>query len=384
MSDDRTALARCREQHQLVVELGAVALVGTGTLDRLLQHACELAARGTGIARAKVVQYQSEIDSLFVRAGVGWRDGVVGRAMMSASGSEPQGRSFRNAEAVTIEDLTTSEFEVPALLREHSIRALANAPIWVDGAVWGALEVDSERAGALTEDDSRLLQGFAYVLGRGIEQQQRTLASEAEAVERELMLEEREVLFRELHHRVANNFTAILGQLELLSRKTAAHDVRTPIETLADRVASIADAHEQLSLRDVEKQISAGIYLTRLVGTMRGSDNVQIVRAIREATIPLRTAVRLGMILSELVTNSLKHAFTDVGGTITVEFSADRGQGVGRLVVSDNGRGVVPGPPGRSGMRLVQALVQQIGGTLQQTSAPAEGTTTIVTFPLAA
>jgi two-component sensor histidine kinase len=198
------------------------------------------------------------------------------------------------------------------------------------------------------------------------------------------MLEEREVLFRELHHRVANNFTAILGQLELLSRKTAAHDVRTPIETLADRVASIADAHEQLSLRDVEKQISAGIYLTRLVGTMRGSDNVQIVRAIREATIPLRTAVRLGMILSELVTNSLKHAFTDVSGTITVEFSADRGQGVGRLVVSDNGRGVVPGPPGRSGMRLVQALVQQIGGTLQQTSAPAEGTTTIVTFPLAA
>jgi two-component sensor histidine kinase len=382
MTDDRAALARCREQHELVVELGSLALYGTGTLDALLQHAAQLAARGTGIARSKVMEYRPETDSLFLRAGVGWREGVVGHTMMSAAISEPQGRSFRAAEALMIEDLSSTDFTVPELLREHGIVALANVPVLAGGAVWGGLEVDSERPGALAKADTLLLQGFAHILGRAIEQHQMRLAEQAEAIEREVMRKERDVLFRELHHRVANNFTAILGQLELQARKTAAPDARAAFQTLADRVASVADAHEQLSLTEVERDISVGIYLTRLVAALPQPDNVKVVRAIREAILPLRTAVRVGMILNELLTNSLKHAFTAAGGTISVGFSADPEEGMGRLVVSDDGRGLAAGPPGRSGTHLLKALVEQIGGMFEQTSDPGAGTATTITFPL--
>jgi two-component sensor histidine kinase len=382
MSDDRAALARCREQHELVVELGSLALSGTGTIDALLQHAAQLAARGTGIARSKVMEYRPESDSLFLRAGVGWREGVVGDTMMSAAISEPQGRSFRAAEPLVIEDLASSDFTVPELLQEHGIVALANVPVFAGGAVWGGLEVDSERPGSLTKADTLLLQGFAHILGRAIDQQQRRLADEAEAIEREVMRKERDVLFRELHHRVANNFTAILGQLELQARKTTVPEARAAFQTLADRVASIADAHEQLSLTEVERDISVGFYLTRLVAGLPHPDNVKVVRAICEAMLPLRTAVRLGMMLNELVTNSLKHAFTAAGGTISVGFSAAPEEGMGRLVVSDNGRGLAPSPPGRSGKYLVEALVNQIGGVLEQTSDPGVATATTITFPL--
>jgi two-component sensor histidine kinase len=382
MADDRAALARCREQHQLVVELGAFALSGTATLDALLQHAAALAARGTGIARSKVLQYRPEADGLLVRDGVGWRDGVVGKLVMSAAPAEPQGDAFRGAKALVIEDLAATDYRVPEILREHGIVALANVPILVNGSVWGAIEIDSERRGSLEEGDTLLLQGFAHILGRAIEQNAAAAALAATSLERELALKEREVLFRELHHRVANNFTAILGQLDFHARKTAAPEARAAFAALADRVASIVDTHDQLSLSDLEKDISLGVYLTRLVAALPPPENVQVVRAIREATVPIRTAVRLGMIAIELLTNSFKHAFSEAGGTVSVSFTPVPDEGLGRLVVSDNGRGMTAGPPGRSGMRLLKALVAQIDGRYDQSSDGGAGTSTEVLFPL--
>jgi two-component sensor histidine kinase len=381
MADDRAALARCREQHQFVVALGSFALSGTETLDALLQHASELAARGTGIARTKVMEYRPEVDGLLVRAGVGWHEGVVGQLVMSADPAEAQGDAFRGAKSLVVEDLTKTKYRVPDVLREHGIIASANVPIFVNGAVWGAIEVDSERAGSLTEGDTLLLQGFAHILGRAIEQQATAAALTATALERELALKEREVLFRELHHRVANNFTFIIGLLELHARRMTSPDASAAFGMAANRVASVADAHEQLSVGEVEKEISLGIYLTRLVAAIPVPDTVRVVRAIREGTASLRRAVRVGMITNELVTNSLKHAFTEAGGTITVSFGADE-DGKGRLVVCDNGRGIVGGPQGRSGLQLVRALVEQISGRVEQTSDRDSGTRTEIIFPL--
>jgi two-component system, sensor histidine kinase PdtaS len=173
-----------------------------------------------------------------------------------------------------------------------------------------------------------------------------------------------------------------MGLVELQAQKTTEPEARAAFEKLAKRVASITEAHEQLSVRDLEKDISLGLYLIRLLATLPIPDTVQLVRAIEEATVPLRTAVRLGMIVNELITNSLKHAFTEAGGTITVSFSPDPEDGKGRLVVCDNGRGIVAAPRGRSGLRLVKALVEQISGRLEQTSDRDGGTGTEVVFPL--
>src|SRR5687768_6018074 len=113
MPDDRAALARCREQHRLAVELGSFALAGTATLDALLQRAAELAARGIGITRSKVMEYRAAEGMLLLRAGVGWREGVVGRLMMSADPSEPQGHAFRVGEPLVIEDLAVCDYTIP-------------------------------------------------------------------------------------------------------------------------------------------------------------------------------------------------------------------------------------------------------------------------------
>ena len=93
-------------------------------------------------------------------------------------------------------------------------------------------------------------------------------------------------------------------------------------------------------------------------------------------------AVPLGLILNEIATNSIKHAFgPDGGGRISVKLVAGVGYGEARLSVADNGRGVKEPNPKGTGLKLVAALARQIGGTIDQDSS-SEGTTTCLTFPV--
>jgi two-component sensor histidine kinase len=93
-------------------------------------------------------------------------------------------------------------------------------------------------------------------------------------------------------------------------------------------------------------------------------------------------AVPLGLILNEIATNSIKHAFgPDGGGRISVKLVAGVGYGEARLSVADNGRGVKEDNPKGTGLKLVAALARQIGGTIDQDSSK-EGTTTCLTFPV--
>ena len=90
-----------------------------------------------------------------------------------------------------------------------------------------------------------------------------------------------------------------------------------------------------------------------------------------------------GLILNEVATNSVKHAFGPEGGRISIRLAGRVGYGEGRLIVSDNGRGIRKPNPNGSGLRLIVGLARQIGGTVdQQTSG--HGTTTSITFPIIA
>jgi signal transduction histidine kinase len=93
-------------------------------------------------------------------------------------------------------------------------------------------------------------------------------------------------------------------------------------------------------------------------------------------------AVPLGLILNEIATNSIKHAFgPDGGGRITVKLTAGVGYGEARLSVADNGRGVKQQNPTGTGLKLIVALARQIGGTVDQESSN-QSTTTWLTFPV--
>jgi two-component sensor histidine kinase len=373
---------RALDYHRIVLTFARQAL-GTAELESLLQRTTEEVARGMHIRRAKILTYQPETDDLLVLAGTGWRPGVVGHATLPSNMASPPGRTFRTCQPVYIHDLpATAEYEYSDLLREHGIVSLINVPILVEEHVWGVLEVDSERQQNFDSTDEEFLCGFAGLLGSAIEKKRRDAADASAHLERTIELREREALFRELQHRIANNFQSIVGFIDLGARRVTDPAARQEFARLADRVAAILSAHEQLSLDQVEREISLGPYIADLARTIPAPESVRIIKSIASAPVPLRTAVRLGIILNELVTNSLKHAFDAKGGVIRITLSIDRARRHGRLEVADDGRGSSAAPGGGKGAALVASFAEQIGGSVERTGSPGQGTSVIVTFPL--
>ena len=99
------------------------------------------------------------------------------------------------------------------------------------------------------------------------------------------------------------------------------------------------------------------------------------------ASIPLDRAVPVGLIVNELVTNSVKYAFDEEGGIINVVFRVNESIGEAEISVRDNGRGMGGAArPGAFGLRLVESLAGQLGGTLTRDDVP-KGTLTTLRFP---
>jgi two-component sensor histidine kinase len=373
---------RALDYHRIVLAFARQAL-GTAELPSLLQRTTEEVARGMHIRRVKILTYEAETDDLLVQAGTGWRAGVVGHARLPSNMASPPGRAYRTFQPVYIHDLpASSEYEYSALLREHGIVSLINVPIVVDRHVWGILEVDSERPQSFDGTDEEFLCGFAGLLGSAIEKKQRDAADASAHLERTIELREREALFRELQHRIANNFQSIVGFVDLGARRVTDPAAQQEFVRLSGRVASILSAHEKLSLDQIEREISLAPYIADLARTIPAPETVHIVKSIAGATVPLRTAVRIGIILNELVTNSLKHAFGPQGGVIRVTLSVDHARQRGRLEVADDGRGSDAAPSRGKGTALVDSFAEQIGGSIERSSRPGQGTSVVVTFPL--
>ena len=198
---------------------------------------------------------------------------------------------------------------------------------------------------------------------------------------------EREVLLREIYHRVKNNLQIIQSLLRLGSRGLEP-DQREPFESAIRRIGAMARVHSLLYKSPDLASIDFKDYLEDLVhetaegfgGDLRG---IRTEIAARSMQVPLDIAVPLAFITVEFLTNAFKHAFPGRRrGTITVSAHQEGEDGV--LTVSDNGVGLPAAPAGGSrrplGLTLVSKLVEQIGGRLE-TPVPG-GSRYRVTFPL--
>ena len=153
-------------------------------------------------------------------------------------------------------------------------------------------------------------------------------------------------------------------------------------DDVMDRVAAIGMAHDQLTPRRGAGRVQLADYLRALCGNLatRRSD-VRIEARLTDIEASHERAVPLGLVVNELVTNALKYAFPERAGTIEVVLeSLVRGEA--SLSVRDDGIGMGPPRPGRSGTGLVRRLVQQIGGQLDREEC-ARGTGFAITFPTA-
>lgn len=377
-------LARLRRYGEILSDFGRLVGEG-GDPEGLAQLACVQAARAIGIRHAKAMRHRPEAGDLLIVAGVGWRPGVVGEVSLGTDMASPAGQSLRTRLPVVIDDLPGStEFRFSVVLREHGIVSALNVPIAVDGYVWGVLEVDSDVPRHFGPDDVRFLSALGSMLGlalRGRVGEAGVLDAAADAARQ---LAQERMLRVELQHRSKNDLQLILSLLVMQRRRLEDSEGKRIFGHVLDRVAAIGVAHDQLDLGRGTGQIEMVDYLTALCGNLsKRREGVQIETHLARLELPHGRAVPLGLIVNELVTNALKHAFPDGrAGVIRVEFEVSP-DGEGRLCVRDDGAGMGPPRPGSAGTELVRRLVQQIGGRLVQL-AQERGAGFCVSFPVAA
>lgn len=360
-------LSRIRRYGEILTDFSRMAPEASD-IDRLLQLTCVQAARGIGISHSKILRYRQETGDLLMVAGVGWKPGVVGHTSLGTDLASLPGRALRTCRAVIVEDAPHDpEFRYPPVLRDHGIVSALNVPIMIDGAVWGVAEVDSGTRRHFGVDDVQFLSVLANILGLALQARMRLQrASEAEA-NTALALAQERTLLQELRHRSKNDLQLILSMLLLQRRMQTDEQARRGFGHIMDRVIAISMAHDQLAPGLAVGRIELADYLQALCGNLRQRrDNVEIETHLTRAEMPHDRAVSLGLIVNELVTNSLKYAFPDNGpGTIQVSFETTSA-GEGCLRVRDDGVGMGPPRPGSSGTELVRRLVEHIGGGLEQ------------------
>lgn len=215
--------------------------------------------------------------------------------------------------------------------------------------------------------------------------------TERKAAEERLvgLLREKEVLLREVHHRVRNNLLVLSSLINLQTATIqSATDAHQAIEKIRDRIRAMSLAYSAIDESDDVSRIALARYTEALVVYLQGeyaTDTPDVVTVVpSEVQADLNKAIPFGLILNELVTNSFKHACTDGGeGRVSISFSPKEGSRV-EVTVADTGEGipanVLQAEKKPLGLMLVDMLTNQLGGTISYDVR--HGTSVSVTFPV--
>ena len=228
---------------------------------------------------------------------------------------------------------------------------MLNVPIFIDGSHWGVLEVDTVEKTAFEEFEvhsSRCSNIIGLTLGSRASQAE-VLKAAAETVNAR---GQTEILLRELQHRMKNNLQVIVSLLALQRRQAAGEEACERISSVMDRVLAIGLAQDQLTFKESASTVKMHDYLKALCANIdprRPQIAIEVDADV--AGIPLDRAVPVGLIVNELVTNSVKYAFDEEGGIINVVFRVNATIGEGEVSVRDNGRGM--GPPRKGALGLL-------------------------------
>ena len=213
--------------------------------------------------------------------------------------------------------------------------------------------------------------------------------TERRATERALrdLLEQKDMLLQEMSHRVANSLQIIASILLMKARTVQSEETRLHLQDAHQRVMSVAAVQQQLQAAAHGESIPIGPYLSKLceslAASMIGESRPLSLKVLaEEGTASSSQAVSLGLIVTELVINALKHAFPvhKREGQVVVSYAVDGANW--KLSVSDNGVGQADlrdsSNTGGLGTSLVQALAQQLEARVEGVST-SEGTTVAVT-----
>jgi PAS domain S-box-containing protein len=269
-----------------------------------------------------------------------------------------------------------------AHMQQYGAKTILYIPLRVKRQLIGYVELwESRRRREFTPEEIALCQGIAQQAAIALENAQLYGQAQQEIAERKRMeeqikasLEEKEVLLKEIHHRVKNNLQVISSLLYLQSKNLKDKQTLEMFQESHNRVRSMALIHERLyqsqdlaRIDFAEYVRSLANYLFRSYGVNTGV--IQLKINMDDVSLGIDTAIPCGLIINELVSNSLKHAFPDGGGgKVRIELRADDGQFT--LMVSDDGVGLPEDLDFRNaqslGLQLVNNLsVAQLEGTIE-------------------
>jgi two-component sensor histidine kinase len=253
-------------------------------------------------------------------------------------------------------------------------------PVLINGAVWGVLEADSTQPGSFDQWDVSFLSTVANIMGVCLglaHAHAQHVESAADLVRQEAHFDMR---LRELQHRIKNNLQIVVAFLSRRTRELP-QEVREALSAATMRIQAIALAHDLLSVGRETSNVAFDDYLRSLCANIDPQrTDVTIEVAAEKATIPIDRAVPAGLIVNELVTNSIKYAFGNGGGLIRVHFATTSNHSEAWLTVEDNGNGMKLPPNKGLGLSLVEGFVQQIQGRVEYVHVEA-GSKTTFCFP---
>jgi len=368
------------EQQNALAEFGQFAL-SCLDLDLILQRACELVARGLQTPIAKIMQTIPGSDELLIRIVVGLPldIAVAGVTKVPGGRGSAAGYALLEGEPVISHIPTESRFEVSEVVRRSHAVVSANVLIGGANAAFGTLEVDSLTERTFTPSDISFLRSYANLLAAAMDRHKAHR-------ERVAAAEERAVLLRELQHRTQNDMAIITSMLRMEARRAKRSETRRRLESVGQRVEVLALVYRRLYLTGSADAVNLANYLDELVKRrflMHGFEKDDTVRLeLRLAAIEVdhSQAVAVGLIVNELVTNSLKYAFPLRRGTVSVLLEHVE-PGTARLTVADDGIGM-PADQVRGhglGLELAPVLAKMAHGEFMMEQRGV-GTAGILTF----
>jgi two-component sensor histidine kinase len=369
MDEDRAEQIRLQllAQQTALARFGEMAL-HSNDLSEILQHACQLVAEGLGTDLAKVMELQPDGKILLVRAGIGWRPGVVGKTTVAAEEGSSEGHALQTGEPVVCPVVADEKrFRISGFVIEHGVQSLVN--VVVVGAdsrpPYGVLEVDSREPRAFSQTDVDFLRTYANMLAAAVDRLRREAELRNHAADNERLL-------RELQHRVKNNLQVIVGLVQLQMRRAVQPETQAALNAVSQRVDALRLLHDKLYVSGEVDRVDLGAYLADVAGTLlrfhaAERTGIRLVLEMPRLFVSPEQAAPLGLVVNEFITNSLKYAFEGDQGSIGLRLETIEGTSV-RLTLWDDGKGLPRERTSGTGMRMIDGLARQLASRTEWSS----------------
>ncbi|MDZ7316816.1 MAG: PAS domain S-box protein [candidate division KSB1 bacterium] len=367
-------LKRLQKQQEAIVKISTRQAGSDETLLDSLQFITEIAAEGIQVERCSIWTFDEKHENLICQDLYLLSENKHEHGLQLSSDNYPAYfEAVRRNRTVPISDARTDPRSAAFLdnyLIPHNIYSMLDAGIRISGKLVGVICFEHVGETRFWHEDEI---SFAAQISDQITQA--ILDDERRKVERALRnsIDEITILLKEVHHRVKNNLQIMSSLLNLQAARTTNQEVLAALRDAGSRIRSMALLHETLYRTGNMAQVNFAEYVEIICGVLvrtfgSSISHISIERKIPRITLNIDDAVSCGLIINELVSNAIKHAFPNrKHGKILVEFKKIRG--TAELIVADDGIGLPPSfalnDQESLGLRLVQMMAEKLDGKLE-------------------